>query len=147
MLRHQAKVTIDRPPVEVFAFLSDFENEPRYVPGLLRTEKLTDGPVTVGTRYREVNRMILGLTSKAEYEIVELDAPKVIGFRGRSGPATFKGRWMLSQVGGGTEATLVGEASMAGPMRLIEPLVGRAVSRTFTGMAANLKRVLEAPAG
>jgi hypothetical protein len=41
----------------VFGFLTDGANAPRVVPSVVRVEKLTDGPVGAGTRYRETRLM------------------------------------------------------------------------------------------
>ena len=45
-------------PVEaVFAASTDVENYPARIPGIKRVEKLTDGPVGLGTRFRETRIM------------------------------------------------------------------------------------------
>ena len=43
---------IDRPIEEVFAFLADGENDPKFSPRVLEISKATDGPPGVGTRYK-----------------------------------------------------------------------------------------------
>jgi hypothetical protein len=51
----QPKVTgsieIDRPVAEVFDFVADQRNEPLYNPDMVSSQKLTDGPIDVGTRF------------------------------------------------------------------------------------------------
>jgi uncharacterized protein YndB with AHSA1/START domain len=44
-------VTIQRPAGQVFAFLADFENIPRWNYAIEDTSKISAGPVGVGTRY------------------------------------------------------------------------------------------------
>ena len=45
-------VEIARSPLEVFDYCSDLSNEREWSPGSMNSvEKLTDGPVGVGTRY------------------------------------------------------------------------------------------------
>ena len=46
-------MTIRRPAEEVFAFLADFENIPRWNYAIEETKKASAGPVGVGTRYRQ----------------------------------------------------------------------------------------------
>lgn len=48
--------TIDRPLPEVFKMATDLERGPEWVPGVSRIEKLTPGPLGVGTRFRETRR-------------------------------------------------------------------------------------------
>jgi hypothetical protein len=53
-------VTIDRPAKEVFEFLADFENVPRWNYAIDRTRKTSPGPVTVGTTYRQTRSIPTG---------------------------------------------------------------------------------------
>src|SRR6186997_93710 len=45
-------IEIARTPEDVFDYLSNMANEVRWNPDCLSMEKLTDGPVGVGTRFR-----------------------------------------------------------------------------------------------
>jgi len=42
--------TVERPVDEVFAFVADIENEPRWHTDILETERLTEGDVKEGTK-------------------------------------------------------------------------------------------------
>ena len=44
-------VFIDRPPEVVFDFASDMRNEKKWNPDVEKMEKITDGPVGLGTRF------------------------------------------------------------------------------------------------
>ena len=44
-------VVTDRPIEEVFAFLANRENDPKFSPRVLEIAKTTDGPTGVGTVY------------------------------------------------------------------------------------------------
>ena len=46
-------VTIQRPAEDVFAFLADFENIPKWNYAIEQTSKISAGPAGVGTRYRQ----------------------------------------------------------------------------------------------
>jgi hypothetical protein len=48
----EGKITIARPPAEVFDFVADERNEPRFNPKMTSVEQLTPGPIGCGTRYR-----------------------------------------------------------------------------------------------
>ena len=45
---------IDRPREEVFAFFVDFGRASEWAPEITHVEMLTDGPLRVGARYREL---------------------------------------------------------------------------------------------
>jgi carbon monoxide dehydrogenase subunit G len=47
-------LTIRRPIEEVFAFLADFENVPRWNHAIESTTKTSPGPVGVGSTYRQI---------------------------------------------------------------------------------------------
>jgi uncharacterized protein YndB with AHSA1/START domain len=51
-LAYSIETVIRRPPQEVFDYCSDLRSELQWNPRVKYVEKLTDGPVGVGTRYR-----------------------------------------------------------------------------------------------
>lgn len=145
MLRNENRVEINRPPAEVFKFIADLSNEPRYVPNVLETEKISDGPTGVGTKYREVTRVMLGRKAVATYEITQYDPPTTFAFRGTSGRSRFRGRWTLEATDDGTLAKFTAEAQLAWPTKYLERFVRGSVAATFAIMGRNLKLVLTAP--
>jgi len=52
MVEVQGEIVIDRRPEDVFDFVADEENEPRYNPQMRSAKKLTDRPIGVGTSFR-----------------------------------------------------------------------------------------------
>ena len=52
MVRIEGEIVIDRPVEEVFDFVADERNEPRFNPQMRRAEKISDGPIGRGTRFR-----------------------------------------------------------------------------------------------
>jgi hypothetical protein len=145
MLRNENRVEINRPPAEVFKFISDLCNEPRYVPNVLETEKISDGPVAVGAKYREVTRVMFGRKAVATYEVTQYDAPTTFAFRGTSGRSRFRGKWVIEATDDGSLARFTAEAQLAWPTRYLERFVRGSVAATFAVMGRNLKLVLTAP--
>ena len=66
--------TINAPPDTVFAMFADFHNAEKNVSGISRIEVLADGPIGVGTRFRET-RTMLGREHSEEMEITAFDSP------------------------------------------------------------------------
>jgi hypothetical protein len=58
---------IDRPVDEVWEFVHDIANDRLWQTTLIESEQLTDGPMGVGTRVREVRRF-LGLKIELAWE-------------------------------------------------------------------------------
>src|SRR5687767_8815738 len=63
---------ISRPPKEVFDFITISDNAPKVVPSVKSMVKLTEGPVRIGTRYRET-RLMNGKDAHADLEVVEYE--------------------------------------------------------------------------
>jgi hypothetical protein len=52
MARVAGEITISRPVEEVFDFVADERNEPRYNARMVRAEQIAQGPIGKGTRFR-----------------------------------------------------------------------------------------------
>lgn len=68
----EATVEIDRPVAEVFAFLADGGNDPKFSPRVQKIAKTTGDPTTVGTVYVSTVKDA-GMTTKREFRITEFD--------------------------------------------------------------------------
>ncbi len=56
MLEFENTIRIDRPIGEVFAFLSDLENVPKWNYYVVEVTKLSNGPIGIGTIYHQVRK-------------------------------------------------------------------------------------------
>lgn len=56
MIEFENRINIDRPVNEVFSFVADFENVPRWNHHVLRVEKTTPGPIGIGTVFHQVRK-------------------------------------------------------------------------------------------
>lgn len=65
---------INASPETVFRVATDLANWSDLIRGIERIEPLTEGPMRVGTRYRETRKMF-GKESTEEFEVTALDAP------------------------------------------------------------------------
>jgi hypothetical protein len=50
--RVEGEILIEKRVEDVFDFVADERNEPRFNPRMLRAEKLSPGPIGAGTRFR-----------------------------------------------------------------------------------------------
>ena len=142
MVRVEHTVIICRPVQEVFEFLTDPENNRLWQDGVIKSRKISEGPVNVGTRGEDI-RKYLGREFQITYEIVEYEPDKKLRFRSLSGPVQFEGSYALEPVKEGTRFsfTIQGEA---GPFAaLIGALAERMARKQVESDAASLKRLLE----
>jgi Polyketide cyclase / dehydrase and lipid transport len=84
-MAHQfsGSAVIDRPIDEVFAFLADGTNDPKFSPRVQEIRKATDGPIAVGTVF-DSKVKDAGMTTKRSFELTELQAPTKIRWSERS---------------------------------------------------------------
>ena len=83
-MRFRFVQTIEAPVERVFAFLRDIDRvagEPGTVVPVY--DKVTPGPAGVGTRYREVIRLLPGLEAEMMSELVRFEPPRFLGYRFR----------------------------------------------------------------
>jgi uncharacterized protein YndB with AHSA1/START domain len=72
--RFEATAVIDRPIDEVFAFLADGENDPKFSPRVLEIKMTTEGPPAVGTVYASTVKDA-GVTTQREFRLTEFEPP------------------------------------------------------------------------
>jgi hypothetical protein len=77
-------ITIERSPHDVFVFVSDMENVPKWNYAIVETRRISDGPVRVGTTYRQVRS--LPSRSEETLQVIELDPDRRFAVHGGLGP-------------------------------------------------------------
>ena len=143
MLHASNTVTIDRPPSDVFAFVADGENAPKWRSGVLDVSHVSgDG---AGSVYKQGVKGPGGRRVAADYRITSFDPDRLIDFEATAGPVRPRGRFEFeSTEGHGTLVTFSLEAELTGLKKL---LMGRTVAKTLeseVGALTKLKQVLEA---
>jgi carbon monoxide dehydrogenase subunit G len=141
----QASYVIKRPIEEVFAFVSNFENSPLYG-RTLKSTKVSDGPVSVGSIFHEVEKM-MGRRYNTVLEVTEYDPPTSFSYTNRIGNMRERSTYTFEEVGEGTRTSFAGEAEMGKIGELLKPLFSRMMSRNVHTMVKSLKSVLESPDG
>lgn len=135
-------VIIERAREEVFAFLADFENVPRWNPAIEVTRKTTPGAVGVGTTYRQVRSVPRRI--EEEFEIAVFDPPRRLLIDGEIG--TFRGRigYTLEAIEEGTRVTNWAELEPSTILsRVLVPLAASQIESAVASNLDRLKRLLE----
>lgn len=135
-------IVIDRPVEEVFDFAVDARNEPLYNPDLLRSEKLTDGPVGAGTRFRASHRQGHGTVEMA-VEITRLDRPRRMASRTTMPWSEVDGELTFEAVSTGTRMRWAWDVRLKGCTRALTPLVGFIGRHQERACWRGLKRYVE----
>jgi len=143
--RLESTILINRPVEDIFAFLNNPENHPKFVPGMLEFKKTSPGPFEqVGASVQGVRRF-LGQRMELPYEITEFQQGNKLGMKGAMGPIKFKDGYVLESMGPNTRVKFWLEFTLTGLMKFTQPLfaiVGKAhANETLT----NLKKAIERP--
>ncbi|HEX5013642.1 MAG TPA: SRPBCC family protein [Candidatus Limnocylindrales bacterium] len=115
MARAEASVHIERSPEDVFAFVSEVANNPLWRKNVVRMEWLDDGPMRVGRRGRQTQK-VLGREWTVEAEIVEWDPPQRVTWEARQGPVTARSWVRVEPDGTGSLATGGADGGFKGPI-------------------------------
>ena len=135
---------MDRPAEDVFAYVSDHTNAPRWQRGLTEVHRATDGPIGVGTRHTLV-RTFMGRRMEASNEFTQYEPNKLVGFKVTSDGATAQA-WYVVEPQSADRARLTSRIEMqpSGLLRLAEPLISASLRREVKANLDDLKVLLEA---
>ena len=142
MARFKQSVVINRPVEQVFAFLSDLENDPPWS-GAAELRRTSPGPVGVGTTFQQRDRF-LGRRLELILQVVGYEPNHKVTLKTTSRGLSFAGTRMVEPVGqGATRVTFVGGGRAGGVWRLVEPLLAVMGGRRLRTQLGRLKRLLE----
>lgn len=143
MVHIEGQIEIARPVEEVFDTVADERNEPSFNRQMVRSEKLTGGPIGAGTRFRATMRSRRRpLLMDVEYTAFE--RPRTIASRSTMASSEVTGALTFAPVAGGTRMHWSWELRLGGPMRLFTPVLAVIGNRSERTVWTGLKRHLEA---
>ena len=135
-------IIIDRPIDEVFDFVLDERNEPLYNPELLHSEKLADGPIGVGTKFRASHRQGRRAVDMA-VEVTGWDPPRRMASTTTMPWADIDGELTFEPVGTSTKMRRDWKVRPKGHMRALMPLIGFMGRRSEKACWEGLKQYME----
>ena len=143
MITQESHLPIARPPAEVFAFVADMTNAPRWQNGLHEVRRLTPGPLRVGTEHEFVRRFA-GREVASRNRFVDFDPGRFVAFEFPHGSITGRGSYQVDPDGhGGCLLTSRVELHVTGVMRLAQPVLARVLRRDVRRDDQALKTLLE----
>ncbi|HET7701888.1 MAG TPA: SRPBCC family protein [Candidatus Limnocylindrales bacterium] len=137
-------IETDLEPDAAFDFVADFANAPVWDPGTATAQRIDDGPVDVGARYR-LGVRIRGRVAPMEYRIVVHEAPHRVVLEGEGSGVharddiTFAPRGL----GGGTRIDYVAEIHLTDWKRILAPLLGGAFAKIGRDARDGMRRALD----
>lgn len=116
----EGSIEVPRPVSEVWAFIVNPENFPRYVDGYRSGVVLSDVKEGIGLRFRWQGRSF-GLSVESEEEVVEWEPHERVAFQGKMAGVSFRSAMILEGAGEGTHLTVRIRFSLSVPV--VGPLV------------------------
>jgi len=138
MLEIENTIRVERPISEVFEFLADLENIPKWNYYVLNVRKLSDGPIGIGTTYHQVRK-----TDEQDLRITELEQNHRLTVKTSSQSIPgLEMRFILYEEGKSTHIRDEWKLDTGLPV-LLERLGARRVKSAVAENLAKLKELLE----
>jgi uncharacterized protein YndB with AHSA1/START domain len=142
MAHIEGEITIARPIDEVFDFVADERNEPRYNPRMTSADKTSPGPVGAGTRYR-ARSVARGRAVEMTIETTEYDRPRRLASSTSLAMMNVHGALTFDPVRGGTLMRWSWDLEPHGLLKLMTPLIVLQGRRQEKEIWTGLKHLLE----
>jgi uncharacterized protein YndB with AHSA1/START domain len=142
MARIAGEIVIAQPVDVVFDYVADQTNEPQYNPRMVLAEKITNGPVGKGTKFRSA--VAAGpRPAQMQIEYTSFDRPRQLESEIRMRQADFSYQLTFEPAVGGTRMRWAGQIRPKGGWRLAGPLIGWLGTRQEQRIWTAMKRQLE----
>ena len=132
--RHE--VTIHRPAADIFAFIADGMNGPKWRPGVLDTEHVSG--TGVGATYKQGVKGPGGRRVDADYRVTRFEPNSGLAFVAIAGPVRPTGEFELQEIPDGTRLTFSLDAQLGGIKKL---LMGGAVQKTMDAEVRTIESI------
>jgi uncharacterized protein YndB with AHSA1/START domain len=132
------------PPAKAFAYISDFENWPRWQGDMKRTELVGGERGKKGARYHYVSKA-MGQTFDSTLAITNVEPDRRVDFEGEwAGTIKPKGTYLVEPAPEGCRVTLNPHPDMRGLGKIMAGLAGPMIRRLQRQHLEALTRELEA---
>ena len=143
MVRARTSVEIDRPAEEVFPFVAEFPNNPRWQRGMRACRWTSPPPHGVGSTYEQEARF-LGKDVRNTFRVTAYDPPRRVGFESTGGSFPIAvTRTVEALAAGRSRFTEEVEGDARGFYRVAEPLLQVLVRASIKRDFPRLKALLE----
>ena len=142
MAQIETSIRIRCSQEKVFAFVTDIRNDTKWWKTVIHTEKITEGAVGVGTRFRQTAKVML-FTVHNDFEIVEYDPPHHMRAVNRSPELAYDVIYRFTATETDTTYTMIAQLEAKGVLRFLLPITLRVLKGQSQRFLSGLKTYLE----
>ncbi len=125
MKRVERTARINAPPEAVFAYVTDLDNLPEWMTGVVSVEMTSDGRAELGATARVI-RELMGQRVEAPLTITAYDPPRRLAIDSEVSGVRASADLVLSADGAGTLLAFAMEIRASGMTRFMEPMIAGA---------------------
>jgi len=147
-IHFEVKQTVQVTKQEVFESLLDFDTAHHWKQGLVRVERLDDGPIKPGSEWKET-RKVFSKEAFEHFEVIEIDEPEKIvlrcdGTKSTTGQGEYLFTYRITSAGASSQITLHGEIKeVSGLAKLLGKLTAGSFKKSSATDLKALKHYLE----
>jgi uncharacterized protein YndB with AHSA1/START domain len=143
----ESSTIIDRPLEDVWAFVSDPRNEPKWHTDILEIKSAADQAGGPGKDWVLGERLLVTVQfmgpKQYEVEVTAKEANQRLEITTRTGPIKPVATYLFERSSEGTRFTRHVDIPLEGSVRLLQPLMRRNTQKRNARFVQNLKRLLE----
>lgn len=142
MIKVTVQINIARPTSDVFAYISNFANNPKWQGSTMEVYFTTDPPVRIGSEYTQVARF-LGRNIESTFKVIEYVPGRLVKAETIKStfPITFTRTVEASGAGSIVTEIIEGETNSA--FKLAESLIAKKMKSSIDKDYIRLKNILE----
>lgn len=142
MAKIEESVEIKRPADKVFGYTTEAKSWPKWQSVIPEAEQTSQGPVSVGTTFKGVFRM-MGLSMKWTAKVTECEPNRKFCKNIICGSITNEQHNTYDPIEGGTKFTIVYDMKVGGLFKPFSPMIVSSMRKELKKSLGNLKSVLE----
>ncbi len=141
MIQISNSIEIACPQIQVFEFVADVHNNPKWMP-VQGVQKISEGAVGVGTNFKQ-EFFLMGARYELLGVLTEFEPHQKIAFSYDSPVFVWKGGYSFEPTANGTRMSAIGNVTLTGPMKMMETMFAPKIRKLINDTAPNLKKILE----
>jgi carbon monoxide dehydrogenase subunit G len=136
------RIETSLPVDAAFAYVADFANAQEWDPGVATAERIDEGPVGLGARYRlgvHLGRRVAPM----EYRISVFEPPHRVVLVGSGSGVSAVDDIRFQPAGTGTRIDYIADIRLGGVLRFVQPFLGRAFATIARNATSGMRRTLD----